>query len=325
MDLRAQIGDPRIAAPGDRGDRGPAARRSRVPRRRRSGAARGAGRQRRGGDDARGADRADAVGHDDHRRRRRADRLPLRPGPPGRGVRPDLDGHEGGDRRDRGPPLLRGVGARRPRRAAGAGEQQLRRRDPGRLDAHRAVRQELRRVRRGADAGGAAAGDGAGPRAEGPRGGGRRAARPRRRQGPDPHLVPERRLVREPGLRGPGRRPHLLRHDGGPPDRAAGRAPGRDGAEPGPGRPGAPPRGRGGPAQRGDRSDGAAGRHHPRAGRRGRRGAPRCRSGAARPHGGLPRRGRRRVLLFVRARRPRPQRASAPTSCAAAATPCARR
>ena len=71
----------------------------------------------------------------------------------------------------------------------------------GRLDDHRAVRQERARSRRQPH----------GLR-EVPRGGARLPARAPLEQGQDPHRVPEHDLLRRGRLRDRGRRPHLLRH-----------------------------------------------------------------------------------------------------------------
>ena len=71
---------------------------------------------------------------------------------------------------------------------------------PGRLDDHRAVRQERARSRRQPHGPG-----------EVPRGGARLPARAPLEQGQNPHRVPEHDLLRRGRLRDRGRRPHLLR------------------------------------------------------------------------------------------------------------------
>ena len=92
-------------------------------------------------------------------------------------------------------------GDRLPRhRPAAAAGHPLRRRCPGRLDDHPAVRQERAR----------GAGQPDGP-AEAARGGARLPDRAPVVEGQDPHQLPEQHLLRQRRLRDRGRRPHLLR------------------------------------------------------------------------------------------------------------------
>ena len=184
MGSRAQVGDSRIAAPGDRGDRRPAARRSRVPLV--GGLGQLAGRAI-GGVEATTPgvltgqmpsvttitdDAGAPIAHlfDQDRQVVASDRIST-------AMKAAIVAIE-----DR--PLLRGVRARRPRRGACPGEQQRRRRDPGastlteqyikNYDEYVAAQTPAQQLRATApDLG-----------EEGPRGGGRRAARPQRLQGP---------------------------------------------------------------------------------------------------------------------------------------------
>ena len=107
---------------------------------------------------------------------------------------------ERGDR-DRGPALLRAQGRRLPRhRARALDRTSPRRRRPGRVDDHPAVREER--------AGGAGRPLGA---PEAARGGARLSPRTALVEAEDPHPVPEHRLLRQRGLRRRVRGAHLLR------------------------------------------------------------------------------------------------------------------
>ena len=114
---------------------------------------------------------------------------------------PDLPQHQERGGLDRGLPLLRTQRRRLPghRPRPGQGHPQPER-PAGRLDDHRAVRQERARSRRQPHGPG-----------EVPRGGARLQARAALDQGQDPHRVPEHDLLRRGRLRDRGRRPHLLR------------------------------------------------------------------------------------------------------------------
>ena len=113
---------------------------------------------------------------------------------------------------DRGRPLLR-KRRRRPARHRPRPGQRLpqRQRPAGRLDDHRAVRQERARSRRQPHGPG-----------EVPRGGARLQTRQALEQGEDPHRVPEHDLLRRGRLRDRGRR---RRPTSAPPTRAAGPKP----------------------------------------------------------------------------------------------------
>ena len=107
--------------------------------------------------------------------------------------------HEGGHRGRRGRALLRAPRRRLPRRRARhAREPARRQRRAGRLHHHRAVRQERLHRRR------------AHLHAQDPRGGARLAARGQVEQGPDPHRVPQHRVLRRRRLRRRGGGAHVL-------------------------------------------------------------------------------------------------------------------
>ena len=136
------------------------------------------------------------------RRLRRADRhADQRPEQDPAHLRADLPQRQERGGLDRGHALLRAQRRRLPghRPRPGQGHPQPERR-PGRLDDHRAVRQE--RARRPGQPHGLP---------EVPRGGARLPARAPLEQGQDPHRVPQHDLLRRGRLRDRGRGPHLLR------------------------------------------------------------------------------------------------------------------
>ena len=161
----------------------------------------GAGRRRLRDDADPAAERPDQRADDDRLLRQRQDRdRPLRraephhrPARPGARPRP-----EGGARR-RGPVLLREPRHLADRHRPGLLEQPARRRHPGRVDDHPAVREE-RLPDAGADV--HAQGQGVLHRGE---------ARPPRRQGQDPRGLPEHHLLRPRRLRHRDGRADLLR------------------------------------------------------------------------------------------------------------------
>ena len=182
---------------------------------------------------------------------------------------PDPQGDAAGDRRDRGPPVLRAPrrrpGGARPR----GGEEPAGRRDrAGRLDADHAVHQE-RAALPGEDAGGAARGDRAEPGPQAHRGPVRAGAGEQALQGPDPHQLPEHHLLRRRGVRRGEGGPDLLRQAGEQADRARGRDAGRPGAEPDPVRPVQVEAGREGPAGHRAQRHAEPRLHHRQAGRGG--------------------------------------------------------
>ena len=195
------------------------------------------------------------------RRRREADRQPVRREPHHRAAEEDHQEHAERADRHRGLALLRARRPRRPRLQPGAGLQPAGRRRAGRLDPHPAVREDhppgerpeagrqgRREGRRRQDL--LAQAPGAEVRAE---------RRGELHQGPDPRGLPQPRLLRRPGLRRRGGRAQLLRRQRGQ-------------AQPGPGRParrhraaadglqpGDQPQGVAGPAQHRARPDAGAG------------------------------------------------------------------
>ncbi len=127
--------------------------------------------------------------------------LSLRPEQDPAQLGPDQPQHQERGGLDRGRPLLRTRGGRlprhRPRPDRGRAQPE---RPAGRLDDHRAVRQERARSRRQPHGAG-----------EVPRGGARLQTREALVEGENPHRVPEHDLLRRGRLRDRGGRPDLLR------------------------------------------------------------------------------------------------------------------
>ena len=158
---------------------------------------------------------------------------------------------EAGDRRDRGPPVLRAPRRRHPRDPprglAGRPQQQGR---PGRLDDHAAVRQEHLREEQPHDQ----------PEAEGGRA--RLAARAGLAEGQDPDRLPEHDLLRERRLRDRASLTCVFRSRRVLADAGRGGAPRRHPVGPEPLQPGHQPEDDAPPAARGAPGDARPARHH---------------------------------------------------------------